>query len=72
MMLMRPTNVDDLRQALFGLPGDMKVEADPDTGISAKTVDELRAMTSWPPGLRVETPQDNYDVSTVRISKPVD
>jgi len=71
-MLLWPTNADELRQALFSLPGDMRVEADPETGISAKTVDELRTMTSWPPGLRVETPRDNYDVSTVRICKPID
>ena len=66
---MLPNNVDELRQALFGLPGDMKVEADPDTEISAKTVDELRAMTSWPPGLRVEAPRERYPDSTVKISK---
>jgi hypothetical protein len=71
-MLLQPNDIDGLRQALFGLPGDMKVEADADTGISAKTVDELRAMTSWPPGLRVDTPRERYPESTVRISKPAD
>ena len=69
MMRILPTNVDELRQALFGLPGDMKVEADPDTEISAKTVDELRAVTNWPPGLRVEVPRERHPESAVKLSK---
>jgi hypothetical protein len=29
----------------------MKVKAHPETGVSEKTVDELRARTTWPAGL---------------------
>jgi hypothetical protein len=57
-----------------GQPDDRRVEADPDTGIKAKTVKELRALTTWPPGLVLETPRENYPGEsypelTVRISK---
>lgn len=68
-MRLAPANVDDLHQALVGLPGNMNVEASPDTGITDKTVDELRARTTWPPGLSVEIPREHYPESTVKISK---
>jgi hypothetical protein len=35
--------------ALGGLPAKMKVEADVGTGVSAKTVGELRKVTTSPP-----------------------
>ena len=33
--------------ALGGLPAKMRVEADVGTGVSAKTVGELRKVTTW-------------------------
>ena len=41
-----PANIHDLYLALAGLPEDMKVKAHSETGISEKTVHELRARTS--------------------------
>ena len=40
-----PANIHDLHLALAGLPNNMKVKAHPETGVSEKTVDELRART---------------------------
>jgi hypothetical protein len=59
-MRLMPNDIEQLRQALVGQPGDRKFEADEDTGVSEKTVDELRARNTWPSGLVVETPGENY------------
>jgi hypothetical protein len=53
-----PANVHELRLAIAGLPKDMKVIAHSETGISEKTVDELRERTTWLPGLVVTTPRE--------------
>ena len=46
-----PANIHELRLALAGLPKDMEVKADAETGVPEKTVDELWARTTWPLGL---------------------
>jgi len=38
------------------LPDKMRVEIDPGTGVSAKTVGELRKVTAWPENLVTATP----------------
>ena len=65
-----PANIHELRLALAGLPKDMKVIAHPETGVFEKTVDELRARTTWPPGLVITTPRKLDPRSVVKISKP--
>jgi hypothetical protein len=66
-----PANVHELLLALAGLPIDMKVKADPETGVFEKTVDELRARTTWPPGLVLTTPRKLHPKSVVKISKAI-
>jgi hypothetical protein len=53
--------------ALGGLPAKMQVEAG--TGVSAKTVGELRKVTTWPENLVITTPQERHLESAVKISK---
>jgi hypothetical protein len=65
-------NVNDipgLHQILQDQPGDRRVEADEDTGITEKTVDELRARTTWPGDLVVTVPRENYPEAVLKISK---
>jgi len=64
-----PANIHDLHLALAGLPANMKVKADPETGVSEKTVDELRARMTWPAGLMVTTPRKLKPTSVVKIKK---
>jgi hypothetical protein len=54
---------------LGSLPDEMRVEADPDIEVSAKTVGELRKVTAWPETLAVTTPQERQADSTVKVSK---
>ena len=55
--------------ALGGLPAKMQVEADVGTGVSAKTVGELRRVTSWSENLVLTIPQERHPESAVKISK---
>jgi hypothetical protein len=66
-----PRSVGDLHSVLNRrLPDQMPVEAFEETGILAKSVGELRRLSSWPRGLVVETPRDpSRPESIVRISK---
>jgi hypothetical protein len=47
----------------------MRVEADPDIGVSAKTVGELRKLAAWLENLAVTTPQDHNPENAVKVSK---
>ena len=58
-----PANIHDLHLALAGLPNNMKVKAHPETGVSEKTVDELRARTTWPAGLVNDATQTQTKIS---------
>ena len=46
-MRYKPKSIAALHIALGGLPVKMRVEVDPDIGVSAKTVGELRKVTAW-------------------------
>ena len=58
-----------LHIALGGLPDKMRVETDPGTGVSARTVGELRKTTTWPENLAITTPQEGDPDSAVKVSK---
>ena len=68
-MRYRPKNIGALQIALGGLPDKMRVEADPDIGVSAKSVGELRKLAAWPENLAVTTPQDRDSENAVKVSK---
>jgi hypothetical protein len=63
-----PASIHELYLALAGLPKDMEVKADAETGVSEKTVDELLARTTWP-GLVITTPRKLRPRSVLKISK---
>jgi len=48
--------------ALGGLPAKMQVEADAGTGVSAKTVGELRKVTTWSDATRRLQPAPRPDL----------
>jgi hypothetical protein len=68
-MQYKPKSVGALHIALGGLPDKMRVEADPDIGVSAKTVGQLRKVTVWPQNLAVTTPQEPHPGSVVKVGK---
>jgi hypothetical protein len=68
-MRYKPKSNAALTVALGGLPEQMRVEADPNIGVSATTVGQLRQMTAWPDNLVITTPQEVYAESVVRVTK---
>ena len=68
-MRYKPKSMAALHIALGGFPDKMRVEVDPDIGVSAKTVGELRKLTAWPENLAVTTPQERDPNSAVKVSK---
>ncbi len=69
-MRFKPKNTAALQVALAGLPDEMKVEADPEVRVRAKTVGELRNVPPWAEDFVVATPQETYPGSIVRLSRP--
>jgi hypothetical protein len=63
-MQYKPKSIGALHIALGGLPGHMRIEVDSGIAVSAKTVGELRKITSWP-----ETPRERHSESVVKVSK---
>jgi hypothetical protein len=68
-MRYRQKSVAALQVALGGLPAKMPVQRDPDIGVSAKTVGELRKMAMWPENLVITVPQERHRESAITISK---
>jgi hypothetical protein len=68
-MRYKAKNIAALHIVLSGLPDKMRVQVDPDVGVSAKTVGALRKVTAWPENLVITTPQERHPDSAVKISK---
>ena len=68
-MRYRPKSIAALHIALGGLPDKMRVEADRDIGVSARTVGELKKATAWPENLVISTPQERGPEDAVKVSK---
>jgi hypothetical protein len=68
-MRYKPRSVAALHIALGGFPDTMRVEIDKNIGVSAKTVGELRKVTTWPENLAVTTPDARYPESTIKVGK---
>jgi hypothetical protein len=49
----------------------MKVEVKPDVPVAAKTVGELRSLSTWPPGLILDFPRpgDRHPESVVEVER---
>ena len=69
MLRWTPKDIDQLRRVLEDQPGDGKVEADQDTGVTESTVNEPRARPMWPGDLVITTPRKDYPEAVVKISK---
>ena len=68
-MRYKPKSIAALHVAVGGLPDKMRVRSDPGTGVSARTVGELRKVAEWPDNLVITTPQERDSESAVKVSK---
>ena len=65
----KPKSVAALQIALGGLPERMRVESEPDTHLSAKTVGQLRKLDTWPDNLVLTVPEQHQAAGCVRVGK---
>jgi len=70
MKAFAPDTIDDVRLVLRGLHRNVKVDIEPGIPLAAKTVWDLRARDTWPPGLRLIV-LDEWDRpdSVVRVER---
>jgi hypothetical protein len=68
-MRYKAKNVAALQTLLGSWPDRMRVQADPDIGVTAKTVGELRKVTAWPENLAITTPPGPDPESAIKVSK---
>jgi hypothetical protein len=68
-MRYKPKSIAALQLALGGLPRRMRVEVESGIELRAKTVGDLRKVTTWPENLAITTPQERYPGSIVKVSK---
>ena len=54
-----PNKSRGLRMVFVGLDPDVPVEIEPGILLAAKNVADLRALTTWPPDLRLIRPGDS-------------
>ena len=65
-----PDTIEDVRNVLRGFSHRMKVEIEPGIPLAAKTLADLRARTSWPPGLRLIVPvEPDRPESVVKVQR---
>lgn len=62
-------SVAALHILLGGWPDRTRVEVDPDLGVSAKTVGDLRKVTAWPDNLALTMPPERRPDEIIRVSK---
>jgi hypothetical protein len=68
-MRYKAKNIAALQTLLDRWPDQMPVEVEPDIGVSAKTVGELRKVTTWPENLANTTPLGGSSNEAIRLSK---
>jgi hypothetical protein len=68
-MRYKPKSIAAVQIALGSLPDQMRVKVDPNIKVSAKTVGELRTLSTWPDNLAIVTPLGHDPDSVVSVSK---
>jgi len=64
-----PSDMEGVGLCLYGQPDDRMVKAGSGTGVTEKTVGELRARTTWPLGLVLVVPSGDRPGLTVEVVK---
>ena len=50
-----PKNIDQVREVLIDFPADLEIELEIGVPLDAKTVEDLRLLSTWPHGLGLIT-----------------
>jgi hypothetical protein len=68
-----PKTLDEVRRCLGGCSGETLVDVEEGIPVTAKTVADLRALSTWPPGdwvLDVPVKRGDKRYSVVRVELP--
>jgi hypothetical protein len=68
-MRYKAKSVAALQMLLGDLPDRMRVDIEPNVGVSAKTVGELRKVTAWPENLAITIPMEHGPEDVIKVSK---
>lgn len=68
-MRYKAKSVAALQMLLGDLPDRMRVDIEPNVGVSAKTVGELRKVTEWPENLAITIPMEHGPEDVIKVSK---
>jgi len=68
-MRYKAKSVAALQTLLGGWPDRMRVEVDPDVEVSARTVGDLRKVSTWPENLAITTPPERDPESAIKVSR---
>ena len=62
--------IEEMHKLIFGYRDNMRVEIEPGVAITAKTVAELRALSTWPEGLALNIHIDlDPRLSVVKVER---
>jgi hypothetical protein len=61
-----PKNIDQVREVLIDFPADLEIEIE--IGVDAKTVEDLRLLSTWPHGLGLICNREGF-LMQVRIER---
>ena len=61
-----PDNIHQVREVLIDFPADLEIELEIGVPLDAKTVEDLRLLSTWPPGLGLMCNREGF-LMQVRI-----
>jgi hypothetical protein len=61
-----PKNIEQVREVLIDFPADLEIELEIGVPLDAKTVEDLRLLSTWPPGLGLMCDREGF-LMQVRI-----
>ena len=63
-----PKNIEEAREALIDFPADLEIELEIGVPLDAKTVEDLRLLSTWPHGLGLTCNREGF-LMLVRIER---
>jgi hypothetical protein len=63
-----PKNIDQVREVLIDFPANLEIELEIGVPLDAKSVEDLRLLSTWPPGLGLMCNREGF-LMQVRIER---
>jgi hypothetical protein len=63
-----PKNIDQVREVLIDFPANLEIDLEIGVPLDAKSVEDLRLLSTWPPGLGLMCNREGF-LMQVRIER---